>query len=110
MATCFKVMAIKNLYRFDDVDLITVTEFLIRSLSYHRVHMDRIYRFAFRVFIQYTTNCPEHMVHRFAEVLAAMSCNKDKLSVTNPIEFWMRIVPFDGMLHRIDIAVFWTQY
>ena len=103
---CFKIVAIENFNRLNDVDLITIAKFFICCLPHDRIHVDWIDCFTFRVFIKNTADSSKHMVHRFAEVLPAMCCNEDKLSIiTNPVKFWVIVVLLHRMLHRIDYSV-----
>ena len=73
--------AIKHFNRFNYVNLLAVSEFFIRSLPDNRIHMNRINSLAFWMLIENSSDGPEHMKHRFTQILTTMSSNEDKLAV-----------------------------
>ena len=105
MISCLEVVAIKDFNRLNDVDAITTTQFFIRSFSHHRIHMDWIYSLALRMFIKYTANSPEHVVHRLTKVFSSMSCDEDELTISNPIKLRMSIIFPYRMLHSINDGI-----
>ena len=48
---------------------------------------------------------PEHVVHRLAEVFAAVRRQQDQAAVRGPLELRMRIVLPDGGLQRVDDGI-----
>ena len=95
-------MAVEDLDRLDDVDLIAAPKLFVRSLPHDGIHMDRIDRAAFRMLIEHAADRTEHMMHRLAEVLAAVRRDEDQLSVAYPIQLRVRVVRAHRVLHRID--------
>lgn len=104
-ASRFKVVAIEDLDWLDDMNLVTVSEFLIGSLTHNRIHMNGVDSFAFRMLVKNAPDRPEHMMHRLTEVFPAMRCDEDKFTVTNPVKLRVGIVFLNGMLHCIDDSV-----
>ena len=87
------------------MDLFTVPQLLVGSLSHDGIHVDRIDGLAFRMLVQHAADCPEHMVHRFAQILAAVGRNENQFAVANPVQLRMRIVVPDSMLHGVDDGI-----
>lgn len=76
-----------------------------RTQTPSRIHMDWIDSLALRMFIKYTANSPEHMVHWLTKVFSSMSCNEDELTISNPIKFRMSIILSHSVLHSINDCV-----
>ena len=87
------------------MDTITSAQFFICCFSHYWVHMNRINRLAFWMFIQHTADCTEHIMHRLSKIFPSMGCNKNHFTVTNPVKFRMSIVFFNSMLHCINNCI-----
>ena len=55
-------MAVKHFNRLNDMNLLAVSELYIRSLADNRVHIDRRYSLALRMFIENSSESSEHMI------------------------------------------------
>ena len=85
-------MEIQHVQRLNDVDTVVVAEFFIRRFADNRVHMNRIDHLDVRMLIHDSANRSEHVVHRFAQILAAMRCEHDQPAALCPFQFRMGIV------------------
>lgn len=66
IAPRFKIVAIENLNRLDDVNLIAVPQLFIRRFSDNKVHMNRVDGFALRMLVENSTDGAKHVVHRLS--------------------------------------------
>ena len=105
VTACHEVVEIQHVERFDDVYSLIVAEDRVRSLAHDGVHMYRINRLDVGVLVHYAADRAEHMLHRFAEVLAAVGGDEDQPTALRPVEFGVMIVVAHGSFKRVDGGV-----
>ena len=100
--TGLEVVAVEHLYRFDDVNLVAVAQFLLGGLTDHRIHVNRVNRLAFGMLVQNATDGAEHVVHGLTQVFAAVRRNENQLAVADPVQFRVGVIFTHRMLHGIN--------
>lgn len=75
-------MAVKNFYRFNDMNLLAVTEFFISSLAHNRVHVDRIDSLALGMPIENSSDGSEHMMHGLTKILTTMGSDDNMPAIS----------------------------
>lgn len=74
-------MAVKHFNGFNDVNLLAVSEFFIRSLMDDWVHMDQIDSLTVRMPIENSSDGSVHMMHGLTGILTTMGSDTDKIVV-----------------------------
>ena len=92
VASRHKVMEIQHVERLDDVDSLVVAEDRVRCLTHDRVHVDRIDRLDVGVLVHHTADRAKHVLHRLAEVLAAVGGDEDQPTAGYPFQLGVTIV------------------
>ena len=67
-------MTVEHLERLYNVYAVAAAELFIRCAANNGIHMYRIYRANIRMLIHNASDGAEHMMHRLAEILAAVRC------------------------------------
>ena len=97
----FKIMAVKDLNRFYNVDPLASAQFFLCRPAHNRIHMDRIDRPAVRMLVKNPADGAEHLMHGLAQIFPAVSRDKDHFVISDPVQFRMRVIPADCVLHGI---------
>ena len=103
--TGLEVVAVEHLDRLDDVNLVAVAQFLLGGLTDYGIHVNRVNRLAFGMFVQNSTDGAEHVVHGLAQVFASVRRNENQFAIADPVQFRVGVIFTHRMLHGINHRV-----
>lgn len=105
MARRHEVMEVEHLERVDDVQPVEAVEFLVRRLADERVHVYGVDRLGVGVLLHHAADGAEHVVHRLAQVLAAVRRDEDEAGALRPLELGMGVALAHSGAQGVDAGV-----
>ena len=100
-----EVVEIKNLQRFNDSNPIATIQFFMSGGAHYRIHVDWIDGLKVFSLVHQATDCPEHIMHGLAKVLAPMRRNKNESTTTRPFKVLVPIIVHHGCRKRIYAGI-----
>ena len=98
-------MEIENIERLNDVYAVAVAELFVGSLTDNGIHMDRVDCLDVGMLIDDAADGAEHVMHRLAEIFAAVGSDHNETAVRCPVQLGMVVALAHGRFQRIDGSI-----